>query len=285
MDDERGHERLSRGLAFIAEDMPVPDIGDIVATARARIRRRRAISATLVAIAAVVGALAATSATMVGGIFPVSAAHDPTTAPAPSEQDFGPVPVIDDRALFLDRQLDQARAGLIPAGLTVSPDPLNQVRVDGKPVGVHFYSPAATEGSVLTDRSGTLVIPPVVFGDYVLDVKLGDAQGWGTLSVNVQQVASTAEALPSCAELVGQCQSAVLPDGTRTIVLTQATANAGTDIHLIAIRPDRTYLDVTCTNVPTSADTPGVRPPAQPTRPQPPLNASDLLKFATAFTY
>ncbi|HEY4455307.1 MAG TPA: hypothetical protein VGN81_13415 [Pseudonocardiaceae bacterium] len=276
---------LARSLTSLAEDMPDPDIGDIVATARARIRRRRAIGVTVIAIAAVVGALAATSATT-DGFLPISVAHRPTALTTPSALDVGPTPMIDDHAWSLDQQFNQALPELIPAGTTVSRDPLNQVRVNGKLVGAEFYSVIPDQTSVITDRSGTVVVPPVVSGiDYVLDAKLSDARGWGTVVINTTRVESAAEALPSCAALAGTCQATNLPDGTRAVVLSQATANGGTDIHLVAIRPDRTYVDVTCTNLPTSADTPGASPPTQPTRQQPPLSAADLVKFATAFTY
>lgn len=276
---------LARSLTVLAEDMPDPDIGDIVTTARGRIRRRRAINATVIAIAAVVGVLAVTSATT-DGLLPISAAHSPATSPTPSELDIGATPTIDDHARNLDQQLNRVLPTLIPSGTSISRDPLNQVRVDGKLVGAEFYSVIPDQTSVITDRSGAVVLPPVTGGiDYLLDAKLSDAQGWGTVIINTLQVTSTAETLPSCAALVGTCQASDLPDGTRSLVFSQATGNGGTDIHLVAIRPDRTYLDVTCTNLPTSADMPGVNPPTRPTRPQPPLSAADLLRFATALAY
>lgn len=79
---------------------------------------------------------------------------------------------------------------------------------------------------------------------------------------------------------------ATLPDGTRAIVTSSAAArgypNTGTDLHLTALRPDGTYITVFSSNVPTEV---GPNSIGLLTRLQPPLSQTDLLKFATVFSY
>ena len=274
---------LSHGLATLAEDMPTPDIGDIVATARTRIRRRRAVGATWVGTAAVVGVLTGT----------IVATGDHSSLPA-TNQPAGPGsgPSIDDRARALDQQLSDARSDLIPGWLTVSPDPLNPIRVDGRVLGFEFSTSGAPVGTLMTDGIGVpitqapvIVQAPFTGPDYQLDVKLSDSQGWGTLSVAVQHTHDTGVRV-ACLNPIGVCQPSDLPDGTMAIVTTGVSANGngtiGTDVHLQALRPDGTYIDAVCTNLPAP---PGGAAQGATTLSQPPLNAAELLKFADVFTY
>lgn len=284
MDDEN----ISRGLAVLAEDMPTPDIGDIVTTARARIRRRRSINATWIGTAAVVGLLAG-SAVLTGNHPWTSSAAPPTTGPVSEPNN---TPVIDDRARALDDQLNKAKPDVVPTGLTISPDPNDPIRVDGRVLDFEFHTTASDPAvTSLTDRGGKPLGPPLFAGrSYGLEVKLSDGQGWGTLEITIMHTAGPqSELIPSCAGFGGTCVPDDLPDGTKAIVTSDESArgylNFGTDIRMEALRPDGTYIDIFCTNLPNQQGPIGPNPMTHPTRPQPPLSQADLLKFATAFTY
>ena len=290
MDDER----ISHGLAVLAEDMPTPDIGDIVAASRTHIRRRRAVTATWLGAAAVVGMMAGTI-TVVGDHSSVSAAGgSPTTSPGPKIVPNNQ-PIIDDRARSLDRQLNKVKNDVVPAGMTISPDPADRITVDGRVLTFEFATTEhdlSTDGQPLKDSQGRLLGQPMFTGrGYLLDAKLSDGQGWGTVTIQVMHKNSADKAghLPVCQTAPSGCQTTDLPDGTIAIVSTGESGrgypNSGTDLRLGALRPDGTYIDILCTNLPFVPGTPGPNSPTRPTRPQTPLSASDLLKLATAFTY
>lgn len=250
---------LARGLATLAEDMPAPDVGDIVAKARSRIRRRRAVGASWIATVAVVGVLTGAIAAL---------AHHPLVSSA-HPLDSG-ASRIDDRARTLEQQLNQAQAHLLPAGLAVAPDPLNPVRVDGKQLGLEFSTTAreSTPALFVADPTGGVPIDQDPYDGvaYLLDVRVANSQSWGTLTIRIQRSTRPApEVMPSCETITGQCQSSQLPDGTIAIVA------EGTTTQMQALRPNRTFVDVVCTNQSGSV--------------QPPLTGTDLLKFATIFTY
>ncbi|HEV3358873.1 MAG TPA: hypothetical protein VG247_18900 [Pseudonocardiaceae bacterium] len=291
MDDER----ISHGLAVLAEDMPTPDIGDIVAASRTHIRRRRAVTATWLGTAAVVGVLAGVI-TVVGDHAPVSAAQGgPTTSPGPKVVPNNQ-PIIDDRARALDQQLNKVKNDVIPAGMTISPDPRDRITVDGRVLGFEFSTTEhdfSTDGQpLIKDSQGKPIGPPLYTGrSYLLDVKLSDTQGWGTVSIQVmhKNSAATAAHLPVCQAAPSACQTTDFPDGTRAIVSTAESGrgypNSGTDVRVGALRPDGTYIDILCTNLPFTAGPITSDSPTQPTRPQTPLSAAELLKLATALTY
>ncbi len=290
MDDER----ISRGLAVLAEDMPAPDIGDIVAASRAHIRRRRAVTATWLGTAAVVGVLAGVI-TVVGDHAPVSAAQGgPTTSPGPKVVPNNQ-PIIDDRARALDQQLNKIKNDVIPAGMTISPDPADQITVDGRVLAFEFSTTErdfSTDGQPPKLSQGRLNIQPLFTGrGYLLDVKLSDTLGWGTVSIQVmhKNSADTAGHLPVCQAASSACRTTNFPDGTTAIVSSTESGrgypNSGTDLRLGALRPDGTYVDILCTNLPFVAGPVTSDAPTQPTRPQTPLSAAELLKLATALTY
>jgi hypothetical protein len=291
MDDER----ISHGLAVLAEDMPTPDIGDIVAASRTHIRRRRAVTATWLGAAAVVGVMAGVI-TVVGDHPPVSTAHaGPTTSPGPKVLP-NDQPIIDDRARALDQQLNQIKDQVVPAGMTISPDPNERITVDGRVLGFEFSTTeqdlSAAMPPRLKDAQGTISGQPLFTGrGYLLDVKLSDGQGWGTVSIQVlhKNSADTSAHLPVCQAAPNACQTTNFPDGTVAVVSTgeagRGYPNSGTDVRLAALRPDGTYIDILCTNLPFLAGPITPDTPTRPTRPQTPLSANELLKLATALTY
>lgn len=265
------NERLSHGLALLAEDMPAPDVENIVSTARIRVQRRRAVGATLIGTAAAI--------TLITGSLVLAVPHSPANPTAANSTGrHRNAATIDDRARTLDQQLN--RANLIPAGLTVAPDPANPIQVDGRVLGLEFStSSTAPAGSVIADGTGnTIAQAPASYRTYELDVTLADSTGWGTLSVVVTHTSSDNDPTPSCVAEQEGCQLSELPDGTTAEVLsTSVPDGSGTAISLAAVRPDGTYIEVHCTDQAT-ANSPQ-------TAPQPPLNQAEVLAFATAFTY
>ncbi|HJP75399.1 MAG TPA: hypothetical protein VJ914_14085 [Pseudonocardiaceae bacterium] len=243
--DETAQE-ISHGLATLAEDMPTPDIGDIVATARASIRRRRAIAATLLGTVAVVGVLTGT----VGRL----SDHPP---PVPAVRQSSQAPVIDDRAKALDAQLNRVAAELLPSGVVAEPDPANPIRVDGRLLGFEF--------STTTDGTGRV---------YRLDVELHDDVALGALSITVEHASNPQQGVPACRAQFIPCLSNVLSDGTREVV----TGGGTQDVEMRAMRPDGTFVDLTYTHL-ASFDS------AAPPSTQELVNSANLLTLATAFTY
>lgn len=240
-------DNLSTSLATLAEDMHTPDIGDIVATARSRIRRRRAVIATCIGTVAVVGVLTGS----------ILAADNHDTVSAAQSPDASSV---DPRAQSLDQQLNQAK-GLIPARFSVSPDPRVPVEVGGRPLGVGFST--TTAGPVppfINQATGLpLTSSPFAGRSYLLDVLLNDDQVSGDLSITIQHSTFAApDVIPSCTSFGANCQQSELDDGTRAIVV-----DSGPNQRMESLRTDGTFIDLTSTG----------------------LTSAEVLKFATAFTY
>ncbi|HEX4223861.1 MAG TPA: hypothetical protein VHZ97_15950 [Pseudonocardiaceae bacterium] len=216
-------DNLSTSLATLAEDMHTPDIDDIVATARSRIRRRRAVIATCIGTVAVVGVLTGS----------ILAADNHDTVSAAQSPDASSV---DTRAQSLDQQLNQAK-GLIPSRFG--------------PLGVGFST--TTAGPVppfINQATGLpLTSSPFAGRSYLLDVLLNDDQVSGDLSITIQHSTFAApDVIPSCTSFGANCQQSELDDGTRAIVV-----DSGPNQRMESLRTDGTFIDLTSTGL-TSAE-------------------------------
>lgn len=246
---------LSRGLAALAEEMPAPDVGDIVGIARERNRRRRAVGATVLGTLAAVGVLTGTVLATRG---------HPIDSPADRQH---PTPTVDARVQSLDQQWAQSEHQLLPGA---------NARVDLPGFGV--YDTDYAPGTLADDRTGT-PIPftrsPFAGRSYRLTATVNAGGGWSRLTIIVLHSTYAApDAIPVAG--VADAVPSQLKDGTKAVVY---SFGSGAGVEMEALRTDGTFIDVSYAGLPTSGGaTGGGLPPGM-------TSAADMTKFALAFTY
>jgi hypothetical protein len=249
---------LARGLATLAEDMPTPDVGDIVGIARARKRRRRAVGTTVLGTLAAVGVL--TSA--------VLANHERPVEPPAHQQHQSST--VDARAQSLDQQWTQAENQLLPPELAAALDPQSL----GFTVVDSDYAP----GTLADNRTGTptpFTRTPFAGRAYRLTAQLSTGGNFSTLTITILHSTYPApDALP-VAPVINAAPSE-LTDGTRAVV---SPTGSGTGVQMQALRTDGTFIDVRYTGPPAPASAGGISLPPGMT------SASGMVQFALAFTY
>ncbi|GAA3846191.1 hypothetical protein GCM10022243_10480 [Saccharothrix violaceirubra] len=246
-------QQLTDGLRLLADEArPHPlDVDRVVERARARGRGRVATIAAGVVTTALVGSL-------------VLALNGFESAGGPPAGQLGvAVPGRDARSARLDTEFAATRSALAEAGLVTDDS----------------FAAAAPFHRWYDSVTGT---------SYVMRTILRDGTGMATLEISVGKVATdkpftaftgpSAGTLEPCTSDQPGCVRRTLPDGTIAAAWpnSRPVEGWGPSSVLCAQRPNGTYI-VVVANVGAEY--------LDPPRPVPPLDAAQLLEFATAFTY